>query len=337
MEFAENILNTRGTIPRKYKNTLLFLAADSDKLSVLKKTVREFKAWSEVIDEADQLNLDRVQLVDAKSNLKSAEKNFATKIAQAYCQLFAPDNFGEADMTVLKWFFAEIDCTTEDNVSATAEKFLSSEMLLKSLGHEKLKNLLDKFIWRERDTVKLNQLWEYFTTYYYMPRLTDKSVLLETVRKGVAEKNFALSDDEDLTHELKFGDISLREISTESFLVKSSVAQKLLDEKNKHDDSGKDSLESDGSNKPPVEPTKETKQLSKHFSMDLELDKTRLNKSFNACIDEVASYLMHLPNVTVSIRLAINISAPEGIPGDLKEVISENCHTLKVRNFYFEN
>lgn len=338
LTFAENILNTRGTIPRKYKNTLLFLAPDSDKLTELKKTVREFKAWSEVIDEADRLNLDRVQLVDAESNRKSTEKNFAMKISQAYCQLFAPDNFGEADMTILKWFFAEIDCTTEDNISATAEKFSNSEMLLKSLGHEKLKNLLDKFIWRERDAVKLNQLWEYFTTYYYMPRLTGKSVLLETVRKGVAEKTFALSDDEDLTHELKFGDISLREILPESFLVKSSVAQKLLDEKNKRDEPVESSLKVPPDTVEPEPPIEQpAKSLSKYFSMDVELDKTRLNKSFNACIDEVASYLMHLPNVSVSIRLAVNISAPEGIPEDLQEVISENCHTLKIRNFYFEN
>lgn len=338
LTFAENILNTRGTVPRKYKNTLLFLAPDSEKLSVLKKTVREFKAWSEVINEADRLNLDRVQLVDAKNNLESAKKNFAIKISQAYCQLFAPDNFGEADMTVLKWFFAEIDCIAEDNISASAEKFSSSEKLLKSLGHGKLKNLLDKFIWREREAVNLKQLWEYFTTYYYMPRLTDENVLLETVRKGVAEKTFALSDDEDFTNEFKFGNISLGEISPESFLVKSSVAQKLLDEKNKRDENieppPKVPPYTVGPEPPPV---KKDKPLSKYFSMDVELDKTRLSKSFNECIDEVAVHLLHLPNASVSIRLAVNISAPEGIPEDIKEIVSANCHNLKVENFYFEN
>ncbi len=330
--FAKSILNTRGTVPRKYKNTLLFLAADSEKLSVLKKNVREFKAWSEVIKEADQLNLDRVQLVDAKSNRDSAEKNFSIKISQAYCQLFAPYNFGEADMTVLKWFFAETDCTTEDNISATAEKFLSNEMLLKSLGHEKLKNLLDKFIWRERDAVKLNQLWEYFTTYYYMPRLTDKNVLLETVCKGVAEKTFALAEDEDLTHELKFGDISLKEISSENFLVKASFAQEQL--KIKPPDPPEKEKGDDGTDPPPPPPPT---LLPKHFSMDVELDKTRLNRNFNTCIEEVASYLMHLPNSSTSIRLVVNISAPEGISEELKEVVSGNCQILKIQNFYFEN
>lgn len=338
LTFAENILNTCGTTPRKYKNTLLFLAADSDKLSVLKKTVRVFKAWTEVIAEADNLNLDRVQLVDAESNLKSAEKNFAIKISQAYCRLFTPDNFGEADLTVPKWFFAEIDSTTEDNISLAAEKFSSSEMLLKSLGHEKLKNLLDKFIWRERDAVKLEQLWNYFTTYYYMPRLTDKNVLFETIRKGVAAKTFALSDDENLTHDLKFGDISLGEISPESFLVKSSVAQKLFNEKIKRDESVESSPKvSPDTVEPEPAIEQSVKSPARIFSMDVKLDKTRLSKSFNNYIDEVASHLMNLPNVSGSIRLVVEISVPEGIPEDLKEIISENCHTLKVENFYFEN
>ena len=192
--------------------------------------------------------------------------------------------------------------------------------------------MLDKFIWRERDAVKLNQLWEYFTTYYYMPRLTDKNVLLETVCKGVAEKTFALAEDEDLTHELKFGDISLKEISSENFLVKASFAQEQL--KIKPPDPPEKEKGDDGTDPPPPPPPP---LLPKHFSMDVELDKTRLNRNFNTCIEEVASYLMHLPNSSTSIRLVVNISAPEGISEELKEVVSGNCQILKIQNFYFEN
>ena len=70
--------------------------------------------------------------------------------------------------------------------------------------------------------------------------------------------------------------------------------------------------------------------------MDVDLDKTWLTKSFNACIDEVASYLMHRPNVKVSISLAVNITAQEGISKELQDIISENCQNLHVQNFYFE-
>ena len=336
LAFAENILNTRGTIQRKHKNTLLFLAADRDKLAVLKKTVREFKAWSEVIKEKDFYNLDTLQLKDAESNLKAAQKNFTIKISQAYCRLFTPDNFIEVDdLRNFEWFFAEIDCTNEENILMTAEKFSSGEMLLKSLGHEKLRNLLDKFIWREKDTVRLNQLWDYFTEFYYMPRLADKNVLLETVRKGVAEKTFALADDESCT-DLKFGDIALGEISPEKFLVKAFVAQKILDEKKPSmpEEILSEPVEPEP---PPEEPPVEIKSLSTHFSMDVELDKTRLNKSFNSCIGEVVSFLMNEPNVKVSIQLVVNISAPEGISEETKALVAENCHNLKIENFYFDD
>ena len=141
-----------------------------------------------------------------------------------------------------------------------------------------------------------------------------------------------------MTHDLKFGDILNKEISIESFIVKSLVAQKLLAEQNKDCEpveSSPKTLSDTVESEPQIEQL--TKLQSKYFSMDVELDKTRLNKSFNTYIDEIASYLMHLPNISVSIRLAVNISAPEGIPEDLKEIISENCRTLKVKNFYFEN
>ena len=332
LDFAEKILNTRGTIPRKHKNTLLFLAAESDKLDVLRKVVREFKAWTEVVEQKNFYNLDALQLVDAKSNLESAKKNFAMKISQAYCQLFAPDNFGEGDMRILKWFRAEIECTTEDNIAVAAAKFSSREMLLHSLGKEKLKNLLDKFIWREDNAVQLNKLWEYFTTFYYMPRLADRNVLLETVRKGVAAKTFALADDEEF-HELRFGDVALGEISAENFLVKASVAEEKLNliEPVK--------VEPPEKNPPKVEvkPPRKIELPPKHFFMDVELDNTRLIKNFNDCINEVVSSLMNLPNVEVSVRLVVDATAPEGIPMYLKENLSGNCQSLKAKHFDFDD
>lgn len=337
LEFAEKILNNRGTVPRKYKNTLLFLAAKAEDLEILKQYVREYKAWDSVLNEAEELNLDSSQITNTKSNLKTAKDNFAMKISQAYCQLFAPDNFGEADMSILKWFFAEISCTKEDNISATYEKFSNSEMLLQSLGHEKLKNLLDKFIWRQCDSVNLNQLWEYFTTYYYMPRLADKSVLIETVRKGVTAKTFALADNEELS-ELQFGDTAPKQIEDKSFLVKSYIAQKKIDEKTAPDKSDEVKPEIDKNSKTikTIETPPKIKPLSKNFHMVAELDKTRLTKSFNECIDELASHLINLPNVTATISLIVDVNAPEGISEDTKEIISENCKILKVKEFNFE-
>lgn len=334
IEFARKILETRGNIPRKYKNTLLFLAADKSKMDVLKKAVREYKAWSEIKAEADaeQLDLDRSQLKIVDDNIKTTKQTFDMKISQAYCRIFSPDTFGDEDTKNLKWFVEEIECTTENNISVASEKFNRSEKLLDSLGSEKLKNLLDRFIWRDENFVNIKQLWEYFTTYYYMPRLIDVSVLLETVKKGVKTKAFALAktwqDGECI--DLQFGDNFSGQVSLENFLIKKSFAEEKVKPENKEDTA---------ENKQPETPPKievEKEILPTYFSMEVELDKTRLNKNFNTYIEEVVSNLIDIPNVEVSVKLNVIVSAPEGIPTNKKEIVSENCNVLKVKNFNFE-
>ena len=335
-DFAKKILETRGTIPRKHKNMLLFMAADAKKLEILKKNVREYKAWQAVIDDARVLNLDTLQLEDAKSNLADSEKNFAMKISQAYSRIFAPDTFGDADIKILRWFIIdpELNCTTEDNISVASEKFVAIGMLIGGLGVGNLKNSLDKYIWRESDSVKLEKLWGCFTQYYYMPRLVDVNVLLEAVRKGVASKTFALAENENLD-ELKFGDVSLGQISLENFLVKASVAEKKLNitapppetksqPENKTDDSKEKT------------PPPEEEPLPKSFFMNVELDKSRIVKEINKYNSEILSQLINLPDAEISVHFSVKISVPDGIAPDLEETVKANCRVLRVDNFGFE-
>lgn len=337
IEFTKKILDTRGNVPRKYKNMLLFIAADSEKTDILKKAVREYKAWSEVKKEADFLNLDRIQFIDVRNNLEATEKTFSMKISQAYCKIFAPDTFGDADINNLKWHVEEIICTKEENISVASEKFNRDEKLLNSLGSEMLKNLLDKFIWREKDFVNVKQLWEYFTTYYYLPRLIGEDVLLETVKKGVKAKVFALAEtwQEGGNTDLKFGENFFGQVSKEYFLVKGSFAEKQLDTENKKvPREGKDTS---GVEIPPSKVIPKVETLSKYFSLNTELDKTRLARSFNSYIEEVAAHLMNLPDAETSIKLYITVSVPEGIPAKTKEMVSANCRSLKAESFCFES
>ncbi len=333
-EFARKILDTRGTIPRSHKNMLLFMAADTKNLEILKKTVREYKAWQAVIADKLVLNLDALQLEDAKSKLAEAEKNFAMKISQAYSKIFAPDNRENTDMKNWEWKIDKLTCTTEDNLSAAAEKFFATEMMLGGLGVGNLKNLLDKNIWRESESVKLERLWESFTRYYYMPRLVDVNVLLETVRKGVASKTFALAENENLD-ELKFGDIALGQISMENFLVKASVAEKKLKIDEPPPETPTVPADSEGGSEEETSPPEE-EPLPKRFSMNISLDKTRIVKEINKCNSEILSQLINLPNAEVSIHLSVKISVPDGISSETKEIVAANCNELRIDNFHFE-
>lgn len=52
---AVDILENRGTSPRRYRNMLVFLAADRDRLSHLEQSVRRYLAWKSIEEESTVL------------------------------------------------------------------------------------------------------------------------------------------------------------------------------------------------------------------------------------------------------------------------------------------
>jgi hypothetical protein len=55
---AAKMLDERGSSPRRYRNTLVFLAADRTRLGELEQAVREYLAWKSIETERETLNLD---------------------------------------------------------------------------------------------------------------------------------------------------------------------------------------------------------------------------------------------------------------------------------------
>ena len=327
---AKNILDNCGTIPRRWKNMLMFMVADADNLRILKDKVRDFLAWQSVRGKAKENNLDILQIEDTNNNLRVAKENFKMKLSQAYCKLLAPEKSDYGDLNCpIK--IEKIECLKEENISAASEKFVANEMLLGSLGCKNLLLHLDKFIWRDKDDVQVKQLWEYFATYYYLPRLLNENVLLDAVRRGVAAKTFALAEDfQDGKYiNLKFGDVSYINVSPENFLVKAEVAEKQLGiEKPKPEIK----IEPAKINPPEIKPKPEIKPppLPTNFSMSVELDKENYVRNIKKYISEVASMMMNLPNAETSIRLSVEISVPAGISESVQEIVTANCHDLKI-------
>ncbi len=54
---AEDILLNRGAGLRMYRNTLIFLVPDRDRLRDLEQTIREYMAWKSISEEREELNL----------------------------------------------------------------------------------------------------------------------------------------------------------------------------------------------------------------------------------------------------------------------------------------
>ena len=51
LKAAKAMFESRGNSPRLYRNTLVFLAADKNRLQDLDEALRKFLAWSSIVDE----------------------------------------------------------------------------------------------------------------------------------------------------------------------------------------------------------------------------------------------------------------------------------------------
>ena len=70
--------------------------------------------------------------------------------------------------------------------------------------------------------------------------------------------------------------------------------------------------------------------------MDVPLDSVRINKEVSTYMSEVLSHLLSLPGADAAIRLDVDIHLPNGTPPDVVTTVSENCRTLRVESFRFE-
>ena len=84
------ILEIRGSSPRNYKNTLVFLAADTNRLRELEQAVRQYLAWSSIWDDRVTLNLDQFQSQQAETKRKNADETVDARIPETYQWLIVP-------------------------------------------------------------------------------------------------------------------------------------------------------------------------------------------------------------------------------------------------------
>ena len=354
LEQAEEILEMRGTSPRQYKNMLVFLAPDKGKMFDLQKIVRRFKAWQLIRDEAERRNLDQAQIREADASIQQVEANLVMRLSQAYAWVLAPDIDDEENIKDVYWNIAEISCTQLDNVQKCAERLTSDDNLIRAWGPSLLKMELDQWLWKERDAIEIKQLWEYLASYCYLSRLRDVQVLLDTIRKGVmAEDGFALAEMFDGS---RYTNLKLRqeiegEVPMYGLVVKKEVAEKQIaeDERKRAGESEPLSTASstngereDRTGEEKLENPATTKSITsesprnRHFSMDVPLDSVRINKEVSTYMSEVLSHLLSLPGADAAIRLDVDIHLPNGTPPDVVTTVSENCRTLKVESFRFE-
>ncbi len=97
---SQEILERRGNSPRLYRNMLVFLAADADRLIELEQAVRSWLAWKSIDQEKDQLNLNSAQARQVEKQVQHQDERIAALILETYSFLIVPAQEGTGPVTL---------------------------------------------------------------------------------------------------------------------------------------------------------------------------------------------------------------------------------------------
>ena len=356
MQVIKDFLDNRGTSPRIYRNMLAFIAPDQELMSSLKQEVRRFLAWQSIQDDSEDLNLDVTQNRKTENNLHRSNDTVELRIKEVYCWLLTPYVDRSIDMKTITWDTIQISGGNDSLVTKAAKKMQQNEALITKWAPALLLMELDGILWKDSDSIALKKLWDYLCTYCYLPGLARYDVLEDTIRTGVnAHEYFALAAGigEKRYIDLKLGQF-VGNVDRSAYLVKVAATNQQIEgdraaaeEKQHKDTSGGTSITPggggititlpEGGNPPVVHiPTPEPPK-NKHFFMSAKLDNTRLNRDVQRLVEEVISHLSSLDDTRVGVSLEVTATAKDGVPLPIVRTVSENCRTLKVQDFGFDD
>lgn len=352
---AAAILESRGNSPRNYKNTLVFLAADLNRLRELEHAVRQYLAWTSIWDEKETLNLDQFQSKQAETKRKNADETVKARIPETYQWMLVP---GQSDPKGnVEW--TEIRLQGQDALAVRAAKKLKNEeLLIVQLGGVRLRHELDRVpLWRGNH-VGLKQLCEDVARYLYLPRLQNEDVLLAAVRDGVERltwmaETFAYAErfnEERQRYDGLRGGQGVRIVVDGSgVIVKPEVAEAQIEaDRQQAAATGGGSGEQvvtggNGTTEPGVAdagggPTvvEPPAPVLNRFHGSVQLDPVRLGRDASRIAEEVIQHLSGIVGANVEITLEVHAELPEGASEKLVRDVTENCRTLRFSNYGFE-
>ena len=349
---AQAILESRGTAPRIYRNTLVFLAADATRLQELDQAVRRFLAWESIIAEQEQLDLTLQQVRQAEAQREVAATEVTARIPETYRWLLVPvqsDAYGAAS-------WESLNLTGSDPLAVRASRRLrGQDGLMTAYAATLLRMELDRVpLWRGNH-VSVSQLAEDFARYLYLPRLKGPEVLLRAIEDGVSlitweQETFAFAEsfDEDAGRyrALRVQDrINLPDASATGLIVKPAAAREQLNEVRPQptvgtNGNGNGRTGPGGGDDPavlPVPPPPPPPRLLKRFHGTVDLNATRVGRDASQIADEVIAHLAGLVGANVTVTLEIEAEIPDGAPEHVVRTVTENSQTLKFTNQAFEH
>ena len=333
---AQAILESRGSGPRLYRNSLVFLAADRTRLQDLDDALRRYLAWHSILEDKDSLNLDPHQVRQATTQHEAADGAVTARLPEAYQWVLTP---GQKDPgSSIEWQPTRLTGSDPLAVRA-ARKLRTDELLVGKLGPTLVRRALDEIpLWRG-DHVPVRTLVDDFAQQLYLQRLDGPAVLADALRSGVGSLTWQLdtfacaeSFDETADRYLGIQAGQLVDISPDDLglIVKPDVAHRQI----QADAQVIDPVDPPIDPIDPVDPgpgpgpTPPPPSPHRRYHGTVTLDPTRVGRDASQIAQEVVAHLVTLADAEVTVTIEIEANLPEGATDHAIRTVTENGRTL---------
>ncbi|EYD70734.1 DUF499 domain-containing protein [Limimaricola hongkongensis] len=352
MTEVKDILLQRGSTPRVYRNTLVFLAADARQLDNLKDAMRSLLAWDGIIRDANsgRLDLKSSEMSLAKDKAQEAKETVQTRLKETWAFLIYP--YQDSAQTDVGFSSARIPAQ-EGLLSRASKKLVSEEALLPEIGPERLNRDLEKYIWNDRDHLHLKDLWEYLNRYTYLPRLKDRDTLIRCVRSAVGAMvpgPFAYAEIFEGARG-EYRGLSIEgaggaaiTIDADSVIIRPTVAEAARAKQVPAQGEGAKPTSGTSPGKPvptspiqgepndptvdPDNPETEAPHHPTRFQGAVRLSADRPARDMAQIVEAIIEQLTTLPGAEVTLQLEINAEVPSGLDRSKVRTLIENASTL---------
>ncbi len=339
--FAKSATEHRGAANRTYRNMLVYIAGDRDRMEELERSVREYLGWSEILAKEDDLNLTTSQRNQATERRSKAGETTEARLLGAYQWALVPTG-QPIDIQPTK---------VEGQAASLAERVsrrlgndgaLAIQHAAPAIRHQ-LDSAAAK-LWVDGH-VTVGALWRLYAEYPYMPRLRDRGVLdagLAGPQLLWEQEGFALADGYD-DASAKYRGLVLPSdgitvaIADATLIVRPgrALAQRAAEvpvdpQPSVASGSVPESGLGPETDLAPQPPTRTRFFGSKRLQAD------RYAMDFKKLADEVLGPLGATPGVTLHVTVEIEAMAPDGFDDAKARTISENAATLKFEQSDFE-
>jgi predicted AAA+ superfamily ATPase len=351
---AKEILSTKGTSQRLYRNTLLFLSPDRTRLEELKQAVKSFLAWKSIVDDKVGLNLDAYQSNQAEGKRKSGLDTIKLRLPETFVWILT--SFQEVGSSEVQWDESKMNGSNQDAfLSRVLKKLTSQSQLYNDFASSELRINLDRIpLWRGNN-VSIRQLREDFAKYLYLPKLSSAHLLQQAIESGISlvswkKDSFAYAESYDEENSryrgLRAGFSVMISLDGYGLLVKPEVAFEQLEKERLEAENAKGSESTDPENqypptgtdpeKPSVNDADPKTAKKTRFFGHVETDATRFFRSTDDIEKEILKHLNLAAGTNVKITIHIEADNAEGFDQDTERTLRENGRTLGFGNIEFD-